>query len=515
MRGEDGEAPSASGPGLLFVNDVDVKTTCQTLASRIRKTRSTHCVVTLIDSKFWPVPPKPVMQFDKVLCDAPCSGDGTLRKNPELWERWTVKSMTAMHCTQKAILMRGLAALKPGGRLVYSTCSFNPIENEAVVLSALQWANDAISLVAAPPLDGLRVTAGLSTWRVPDLRDTSGHTSFGAWSEVPPDMTKRLRVEPSMFPTGPRLEELRKCVRILPHHNDSGGFFVCIFEKHGQVTLPPGPEQQDPVPPEATDVDEEAESSGAEDGVEVDESGYNSDGRLQFKHMVLEPLSASHPLWLELESYYGLFTSADHGMKSDCLVETQGGKQGCRITLTEAPIVQFLAELPNYTRLRVVNFGLRCFKKLHHGFLKDAICRWYPCKDAAHILWRCMSRRKITADLAIMRQLLLSKEIPIVEMGELEDQGKLSGLETCKGEDEKWITGGLLLGLGSGGGEVVCIPCMLTNRCVQLNADKEDIRATKTQLGIEEEPKRADRPRRGDGFTEVLTQPAAAGSQKN
>ena len=57
-------------------------------------------------------------------------GDGTLRKAPDLWRRWNDGLAIGVHRMQLHILLRGLQMLKPGGRLVYSTCSMNPIEDE-------------------------------------------------------------------------------------------------------------------------------------------------------------------------------------------------------------------------------------------------------------------------------------------------------------------------------------------------------------------------------------------------
>ncbi|MCI00336.1 tRNA (cytosine(34)-C(5))-methyltransferase-like protein, partial [Trifolium medium] len=71
--------------------------------------------------------------FDRVLCDVPCSGDGTLRKAPDLWRRWNTGTGNGLHNLQISVAMKGLSLLKVGGKMVYSTCSMNPIENEAVV----------------------------------------------------------------------------------------------------------------------------------------------------------------------------------------------------------------------------------------------------------------------------------------------------------------------------------------------------------------------------------------------
>ena len=71
--------------------------------------------------------------FDRILCDVPCSGDGTIRKAPDIWRRWTPGNGNGLHPLQLRIALHACQMLKIGGRLVYSTCTFNPIEDEAVV----------------------------------------------------------------------------------------------------------------------------------------------------------------------------------------------------------------------------------------------------------------------------------------------------------------------------------------------------------------------------------------------
>jgi len=75
--------------------------------------------------------------FDRILVDAPCSGTGTLSRNPEIRWRLTREDLGRAHDSQVAMLRNALAALSPGGRLVYSTCSLEPEENEDVVSEAL------------------------------------------------------------------------------------------------------------------------------------------------------------------------------------------------------------------------------------------------------------------------------------------------------------------------------------------------------------------------------------------
>ncbi|KAJ8552432.1 hypothetical protein ON010_g10117 [Phytophthora cinnamomi] len=80
--------------------------------------------------------------FDRVLCDVPCSGDGTIRKNRNLWGRWAPGSALTLHPTQIDLGLRAAALLRDNGDsiMTYSTCSMNPVENEAVVAELLRRA---------------------------------------------------------------------------------------------------------------------------------------------------------------------------------------------------------------------------------------------------------------------------------------------------------------------------------------------------------------------------------------
>ncbi|MFC4075688.1 RsmF rRNA methyltransferase first C-terminal domain-containing protein [Salinithrix halophila] len=71
--------------------------------------------------------------FDRILIDAPCSGEGMFRKDPETMERWSIRSTESAADLQLEILEAAAPMLKPGGRLTYSTCTFNPRENEGVL----------------------------------------------------------------------------------------------------------------------------------------------------------------------------------------------------------------------------------------------------------------------------------------------------------------------------------------------------------------------------------------------
>jgi len=77
-------------------------------------------------------------QFDLVLCDAPCSGTGTMARNPEIRHRLTVEDLSRHHERQVRLLRSAMRALREGGRLIYSTCSLEAEENETVVAEALE-----------------------------------------------------------------------------------------------------------------------------------------------------------------------------------------------------------------------------------------------------------------------------------------------------------------------------------------------------------------------------------------
>lgn len=77
-------------------------------------------------------------EFDLILCDAPCSGTGTLARNPEIRHRLQPEDLARHHKRQVKLLTSAMEALREGGRLVYSTCSLEAEENEAVVIEALR-----------------------------------------------------------------------------------------------------------------------------------------------------------------------------------------------------------------------------------------------------------------------------------------------------------------------------------------------------------------------------------------
>lgn len=136
-----------------------------------------------------------VLKYDRILCDVVCSGDGTMRKNMHLWTIWSPATALGLHPLQYNIAKRGVELLKAGGLLVYSTCSLNPIENEAVVCQLLRYGEGSLSLVdVSMQLPTLKRRPGLTKWKV---MDRSGNL-YESFDDVP--VTTKGKLLATMFP---------------------------------------------------------------------------------------------------------------------------------------------------------------------------------------------------------------------------------------------------------------------------------------------------------------------------
>lgn len=101
--------------------------------------------------------------FDKVLLDAPCTAEGTIAKNPELTARWSENAVIKLSTLQGKLLLGAWEAVKPGGVLVYSTCTFAPEENEGVLSSFLKLHPEAT--IEPFDLPGLPAAPGITEWQ--------------------------------------------------------------------------------------------------------------------------------------------------------------------------------------------------------------------------------------------------------------------------------------------------------------------------------------------------------------
>lgn len=263
-----GRIDYSADEGSVIANEISSER-CGMLVHQIARHQSLYPLVlfTSHDARFFPSVRSPEgseIMFDRILCDVMCSSDGTMRKSPHLWREWTPKHSLELNTDQLAVALRAARLLKVGGRMVYSTCSMSPIENEAVVAELLRCCQGSLELVdARNSVAPFQTCIGLREWRVAHPSSGEMFASYSAVVEA--DAVHKL-IRPCNFP--PPQDSavslaLPKCVRILPHHNDTSGFFVAVLEKVGDmkaansVTIKPGEEQM----PHAydSDVDEDGE----------------------------------------------------------------------------------------------------------------------------------------------------------------------------------------------------------------------------------------------------------------
>ncbi|KMQ95735.1 trna cytosine-c-methyltransferase-like protein [Lasius niger] len=232
IHADEGNIPPE---GFVIANDLD-NNRCYMLVHQAKRLNSPNILITNHDSSVMPnfiiTNPdgtKDTLRFDRILADVPCSGDGTMRKNPDIWCKWSPANGNNLHGIQYRIAKRGLELLTVGGRMVYSTCSLNPIENEAVLHRLLCETGDSVQLIDCRDLvPGLLCDPGVTHWK-PASKNLQ---YYDTWDDVPEQWQTQVR--PKMFP--PQANEASKfhlehCMRILPHHQDTGGFFVAVLEK--------------------------------------------------------------------------------------------------------------------------------------------------------------------------------------------------------------------------------------------------------------------------------------------
>ncbi len=146
--------------------------------------------------------PFATLNLDLVLADVPCTGTGTLGRNPEIRHRLTPASLAAHAARQQKILSNALHALRPGGRLLYSTCSLEPEENQLAIDAALKSCPaEFMQLTLAPALDSLATSGLLHAHALPQLKA-------------------------ALTPAG--------ALPLLPGQFNSDGFFICALERRVQ-----------------------------------------------------------------------------------------------------------------------------------------------------------------------------------------------------------------------------------------------------------------------------------------
>ncbi|MDD3794826.1 MAG: RsmB/NOP family class I SAM-dependent RNA methyltransferase [Lachnospiraceae bacterium] len=176
------------GSGILVSNDVSV--------SRARALLKNMELFGIPNSFVTGETPEKLMQyfngyFDKILVDAPCSGEGMFRKDPGLIKSWEERGPEYYAPIQSKILSCALSMLKPGGELLYSTCTFSPEENEAVLNEVLR-EYPQIHLITPKRYEGF-----------------AGGIFSSQWENL----------------------DVEKCVRIWPHKMEGEGHFTALMKK--------------------------------------------------------------------------------------------------------------------------------------------------------------------------------------------------------------------------------------------------------------------------------------------
>ncbi|KAK1004915.1 tRNA (cytosine-5-)-methyltransferase ncl1 [Friedmanniomyces endolithicus] len=247
MGSEGGASMEDQGraTGLLIANDVNYQR-AQMLVHQVKRLNSPNLIVMNHDATMFPSIELPsvrgtakYLKFDRILADVPCSGDGTCRKNPTIWKEWSPQNGLGLYITQVRILTRALQMLKVGGRVVYSTCSMNPVEDEAVISSAMERCG-GISKVdlldCASMLPGLVRSEGLTDW---SIMSRTGQI-YESWAEAEQYEAEGSKVVPGMFAPGPdEAIPLQHCMRVYPHQQDTGGFFIAVLEKKSEIRAKP------------------------------------------------------------------------------------------------------------------------------------------------------------------------------------------------------------------------------------------------------------------------------------
>ncbi|MBQ1376514.1 MAG: RsmB/NOP family class I SAM-dependent RNA methyltransferase, partial [Lachnospiraceae bacterium] len=183
-------AAKLQGKGLLFSNDIS-NSRALALLKNLELFGVRNAVVLTEDLK--KMLPAYTGWFDKILIDAPCSGEGMFRKEPAVIKAWEEHGHDFYVGLQKEIVRNALQLLKPGGYLVYSTCTFAPCEDEDIVLYMKE---------ICPELT---------------IEDIPGR--FEGFSDGTPEKAAVYD------------EDLKKCVRVFPHRLKGEGHFVALLRK--------------------------------------------------------------------------------------------------------------------------------------------------------------------------------------------------------------------------------------------------------------------------------------------
>lgn len=388
-RGEEGGLPS----GLIVANDSD-NARCYMLTHQAKRLQSPCVIITNHDATTMPdlmVPSgtssdlTPLL-YDRILCDVPCSGDGTMRKNPDIWLKWNPVNSSNLHGIQYRIARRALEMLEVGGRMVYSTCSFHPLENEAVVARLLQDMGGRLQLVEVrDKLPGLSCSPGLETW-TPASKQGEFYPTF---ESCPPKVQAQIR--PYMFPPPPSVVStlgLTKCVRILPHKHNSGGFFVALLEKTGacpwQEKGGKEKEEDSPLSPASVTVPPPEKKKRF--------WGFREDPFIYFK--------PDEPIYPKIRDYFKL-TLPSTVFLTRCVDESKKNS----VYFTTERVRQVMEN--NVDRVKIINTGVKAFARCEN---KGATCDYRIAQEGALSTIPFIGARRLHPARDDMEKMLLSDD---------------------------------------------------------------------------------------------------------
>ena len=200
--------------GAVIANEV-ISGRVNTLVTNVQRHASRAVLVVQHDGRH--MPRVPGSGFDGVLVDVPCTGSGTTRKNPDVWGKWRPSSGRSLHSLQYDLLSRAIELTKAGGRVVYSTCSLDPIENEAVVARVV--ASGKVRVVpCGDSLSGVPSKPGMANW--PLLNDRG-------------ELDTESESEEYLLPTEDTAvsSQLNDCLRVWNDEIGGGGFFLAVLER--------------------------------------------------------------------------------------------------------------------------------------------------------------------------------------------------------------------------------------------------------------------------------------------
>lgn len=394
--------PEEFPSGAIIANDLN-KDRAYMLFHQVKRFDSPALMVCNHDGSFFPnlyldKDTKDPLEFDRILADVPCTGDGTTRKNIDIWKTWSPRAGLGLHPIQIRILERCLSMLKTGGRIVYSTCSYNPVENEAVIAHILTKYAGKIKLVdVSDRLVGLKYRKGLSEWR---LIDKNGKESLHP-DRLPEghENDPNFRVPLTAY-CRPEYAELGldRCIRVLPHDQNSGGFFIVLLEKVSEIGTEKSRGHRK-RPNEAVVSEEQPAEELSPAQPPAKKGRFNNADEEPFSF-----LSMDSPIVTKLVDFFGFNTEILN--RGAFLVRSS---KDCpkNLYFVSEPI----AKLVNggNEKLRVINTGIKCFE-LYDNKNQGFECPYRQTMDALATMLPLMSKRIYDASAADLLALLSSED---------------------------------------------------------------------------------------------------------